>query len=157
MGNGFQFDTPLTSERSTFDPLPNGDYVVVLISADPIERVNRNGDLQEYIGLRYQVQGGEYNGRLLYNDLLVGGANSEKAREFSYRQIREIGWAIDVPYVSNTNELLNRPFIVEVVVTERVGYSPRNEVKRAKKLQVEKPKSTAPYETFTASTNNLDF
>lgn len=154
MGNGFQFDAPLTSERATFDPLPNGDYIVTLVSADSVQRTNRNGDDQTYIGLRYQVQGGEYNGRMVYNDLLVGGANSEKAREFSYRTIREIGWAVGIPYVTNTNDLLNRPFVIEVIVTERPGYSPRNEVRRAKKLEV-KPRQAQhqPVESY----NNLDF
>ncbi len=152
MGQGFQFNQPLKSEQSSFGPLPVGDYVVMLTSADSAERTTRNGLEQQIIQLRYTVQEGDYAGRVIFNDLLVGGANSEKAREFSLRHIREIGWALGLPYITNTNELLNQPFVLEVSISEREGYSPRNEVRRAKKLSA-RPQQETSYE----DAGGLDF
>ena len=153
MGQGFQFNQPLKSEQSTFGPLPVGDYVVMLTSADSTERTTRNGLDQQIIQMRYTVQEGDYAGRIIFNDLLVGGANSEKAREYSFRHIREIGWALGLPYITNTNELLNQPFVLEISITEREGYSPRNEVRRVKKLS-ERPKQQTNY---TEDATGLDF
>lgn len=153
MGQGFQFNQPLKSEQSTFEPLPVGEYVVVLTSADASERTTRNGVDQEIISMRYTVYEGPYAGRIIFNDLLVGGPNSEKAREYSLRHIREIGWALGLPYITNTNELLNQPFVLEVGISERDGYAPRNEVRRVKKLS-ERPK---PQTNHVEDANGLDF
>lgn len=153
MGQGFQFNQPLKSEQSSYGPLPVGDYVVMLTSADSSERTTRNGLNQQIIAMRYTVCEGEYAGRVIFNDLLVGGANSEKAREYSLRHIREVGWALGLPYITNTNELLNQPFVLEIGISEREGYSPRNEVRRVKKLS-DRPK---PQASYVEDAGGLDF
>lgn len=154
MGQGFQFNQPLKSEQSSFEPLPIGDYIVTLTSADATERTTRSGVDQQIIAMRYTVQEGEYAGRVIFNDLLVGGANSEKAREYSLRHIREVGWALGLPYITNTNELLNQPFVLEVGIAEREGYAPRNEVRRAKKLSA-RPRQEQPQ--YVDGADGLDF
>ena len=117
-----------TTARPDFEPLPAGDYEVVIIQSE----LRRNkANTGAYIAMTYQVVSGQYQNRLVFDNINIHNA-SAKAQEIGRQSLAKIGKAVGVSKIVDTASLHGRPFMVRVAVRpadESRGFKAGNDVK----------------------------
>ena len=135
-----QFDASNIDPTPRFDPIPAGDYPVIITASEL--KFTKDGSGQ-YLELRLEVQGGEFAGRVLFDRLNLHNSN-QQAVEIAQRQLSQICHAIGVLQVSESSQLHNRPLIAMVKVRPARGeYDASNELK-GYKAAAGAPVQTAP-------------
>jgi hypothetical protein len=94
----------------SFDPLPLGEYVV-MISASEM-KITKNGKGQ-YLQLTYDVSEGEFTGRKIFDRLNLVNEN-ETAQEIAQRSLSAICRCVGVLHPKNSEELHDKPMVVKV-------------------------------------------
>lgn len=117
-----------TTARPDFEPLPAGDYEVVITQSE----LRRNkANTGAYIAMTYQVVSGQYQNRLVFDNINIHNA-SAKAQEIGRQSLAKIGKAVGVSKIVDTASLHGRPFMVRVAVRpadEARGFKAGNDVK----------------------------
>jgi len=121
---GGPFDATAVAPSDSFDPLPNGTYVVI-ISDTEMAPTKSGGKM---LKLTLEVAEGEYKGRKLWDQLNLVNANP-KAVEIAQRTLSAICHAVGVLTLTNSTELHHKPLVAKVRVKQDEGYEPGNEVK----------------------------
>lgn len=124
------FDTAGIEPFNAFEPLPVGEYKVILQSAEgPIETANGTGS---YLKLRFQVIEGEYKNRVLFENLnLWRTGTSEKDKttiRIAQSKLRDLCLAVGKAKIKDTSELLNKPLVVHLKVRDGGAYGLQNEI-----------------------------
>jgi len=126
------FDASSVDPTSTFDPIPAGDYTVMIIDSDMKKTKDNTG---EYLELTEQVVDGPYAGRLIWDRLNLKNKNPQ-AQEIAQRSLSAICHAVGVMNVADSAQLHNIPMIARVTFVDASGqYAAKNEVKGYKPLQ----------------------
>ena len=116
----------------SFEPLPVGEYTVVISASEMKDTKNKEG---QYLQLVYDVVGdGEYRGRKVFDRLNLVNKNAT-AQEIAQRALSSICRAVGVMHPKDSEELHDKPFTVKVGI--RPGnddYQPTNVVKEYKAL-----------------------
>ena len=118
-------------EPSGFEPLPEGEYKVILQSADgPIETANKTGS---YLKLKFQVIEGEFKNRIVFENLnLWRTGNTEKDKttiRIAQSRLRDLCLAVGKTRIKDTMELVNKPLIVRLKVRDSGGnFGLQNEI-----------------------------
>lgn len=125
----FELDVnSVDTTRGDFEPLPAGDYEVVITQSE--NRRNKAGS-GSYIAMTYQVVSGKYANRLLFDNINIHNA-SAKAQEIGRQSLAKIGKAVGVTKITDTTALHGIPFMVRVAVRpadEARGFKAGNDVK----------------------------
>jgi hypothetical protein len=109
----------------SFDPLPVGEYVVVIESSEKKPASTGKG---EYLQLVYNVIDGEYQGRRLFDRLNIEN-ESEQAQTIARRALSSICRAIGIMNPKTSEELHDKPFVVKVGIRPAKGeYGPSNKI-----------------------------
>jgi len=133
------FDSNLVEPAGSFEPLPIGEYTVV-ISASEIKPTNKDKDKPEseqrnkYLLLTYDVADGKFQGRLIFDRLNIKN-ETPKAQEIAERSLSAICRATGILHPDVTEELHGIPFIVKLGI--RPGddkYGPTNDIKEYKRI-----------------------
>jgi hypothetical protein len=136
----------------SFDPLPVGEYVVVIESSEKKPASTGKG---EYLQLVYNVIDGEYQGRRLFDRLNIEN-ESEQAQTIARRALSSICRAIGIMNPKTSEELHDKPFVVKVGIRPAKGeYGPSNKITEYKstdgtlpsvpeKKPEKKPETTTP-------------
>lgn len=123
----------------SFEPLPIGEYTVVIESSEQNLASTGKG---EYIQFVYNVIAGEYQGRKLFDRINIIN-ESEQAQTIARRQMSSICRAIGVMIPKNTEEMHDKPFVVKVGIRPAKGeYGPSNKIYAYKSLDGSVPTST---------------
>lgn len=123
---GNTFDASHVDPTPRFDPIPAGDYPVIITASELKHTKDGSG---QYLELREEIQGGEFAGRLIFDRLNLFN-NNQKAVEIAQRQLSQICHAIGVLQVQNSEQLHNRPLVAMVKVRPASGqYEASNEIK----------------------------
>jgi len=112
--------TGVTADERNFEPLPDGNYVVVAQEAQVKETKARTG---KYIGLKFSIsEPSEYSKRFLFANLNVQNANP-KAQEIGLKQLRGLMDAVGIKgdKLTDVNQLVGIPLSVYVNSKERDG------------------------------------
>lgn len=107
-----------------FHPLPAGWYQVLIVSAEVVD--TRAGGKR--LAIRYDVAGGDFNGRVLWGSINIRNAN-QKAQEIGLRELGALARACGFAYVRDSLEFCGKVLEVRVAIRADVGYNPRNEIK----------------------------
>lgn len=137
------FDASTVDPQSTFDPIPAGDYTVMIIDSDMKSTKNNMG---KYLELTLQVVEGPMNGRLIWDRLNLVNANP-KVVEIAQRQLSAICHAVGVMNVTDSVQLHNIPMVARVTYVPAEGqYQAKNEVKGYKPVggATAQPQAQAP-------------
>lgn len=112
---------------STFDPIPEGDYVVIVKDSE-VKDTKSGGEM---LVLKLEVQDDEnYSGRFIWDNLNLVNAN-EKAVEIAQRQLAGIASACGIEELEDSQELHGIPVIARIKITpEQDGYGPSNAVRK---------------------------
>lgn len=137
---GFQFKTNEVEDTS-FEPLPEGEYVCMFTEGELKDTKKGTG---QFIALKLEVVEGEKQGRVLFERLNIKNP-SEKTVEIAYQTLKKICEAVGKDNISNTDELHNIRFVAYVVVD--------GEYNRIKKYKSIKEKLSAPASSSTNGAN----
>jgi len=124
------------AEVSHFDPIPAGEYRARIVQAEK-KNISRNNDYGDCLVLTWEIEGGEYDRRLVWQRLNLWGQNMNSNTQvvaIANSQFAEIREATGKKTPRDTDELLHIPCLIRVVVTQDKNkeYDPRNEIKRVK-------------------------
>lgn len=144
-----EFDANEYEPMGSFDPLPVGEYLVVISDSDIKPTSKGTG---KYLQLVYDVIDGEYQGRKLFDRLNIIN-ESETAQKIGKSQLSAICRAVGVMSPKDTAELHDKPFIVKIAIkpaTEQ--YQASNAIKGYKSKDGE-PITEKKQESTSATTN----
>lgn len=120
----------------SFEPLPIGEYVVVIESSEKKPASTGKG---EYLQLVYNVIDGEYQGRKIWDRLNIVN-DSEQAQTIARRALSSICRAIGIMNPKTSEELHDKPFVVKVKIQPAKGeYGPTNRITEYKMVDGETP------------------
>lgn len=139
----FGVDISNVEPHAKYEPVPPGKYQVRLV--DAAEKSDGGG---EYINLQFEVLKPEqYSGKKIFDKLRLE-AKTDKARVFAQRRLAALVRACGMLTASDTEQLLMKPLMVDVVVKKSDGYDPQNEIKsylyENEPTQTVKPPSAGP-------------
>lgn len=121
-----QFNATNIDPTTSFDPLPAGDYHVIITESEV--KPTKAGDGQ-YLQLKLEVQSGEFAGRTLFDRLNLWN-NNRQAQEIAQRTLSQICHAVGVLQVNDSQELHHKPLVASVKVKPASGnYDASNEIK----------------------------
>ena len=132
----------------SFEPLPDGDYEVMIVASQMKPTKAGTG---AYLELKCQVVSGDYSGRFLWSRLNLKNPNST-AVEIAKRELSAICHAVGVLKPKSKDELHNIPLMVHVTKRPDGRGGETNEMRgwSAKKTSATASVSTATNTTTSA-------
>jgi hypothetical protein len=115
------FDATKVEPADSFEPLPNGDYVIVFVESEFVATKRGDGKYLQFIS---QVLDGPFKGRKLWTRLNLDNKNPA-AVKIAERELSSICHAIGVLHPLDSAELHSIPLIA------RVEYVPATDTRRA--------------------------
>ena len=119
------FDASSIEPAGSFDPLPAGDYEVVIVESKWKPTKAGTGS---YLEIKCQVTKGDYAKRNLWSRLNLKNPNVT-AVEIAKRELSAICHAVGVLKPKSKDELNGIPLVAKVVVRENQEGEPTNEIK----------------------------
>ena len=108
------FDASTVQPTQTFNALPAGSYPVIITASQIKPTKNVDG---EYLELTLEVQGGEFQGRKLFDRLNLWNKNPT-AVEIAQRQLSALCHAVGVLQLGDSEELHNKPVLAKVGIRQ---------------------------------------
>ena len=123
---GQVYDTAAMPESTnSFEPIPAGWYSATITEAEL--RDTRSGSGQ-YLRIRYDITGPEYQGRVVFSNLNLRNSNP-KAEEIAMRQFGELMRSAGFNKVQDSDELIGAHIQIKVKIRPASGeYEASNEV-----------------------------
>lgn len=112
--------------RSSWEPLPPGDYTACVTSTELKPTKAGNG---EYIELTIEIMDGDYSGRKIWERLNVNNP-SEQTMQIARSQLNQLATALNQLPLKDTDQLLEIPFTLTLDIDRKdntrnrvMGYS----------------------------------
>jgi len=99
----------------SFDPLPNGDYEMIIVKSDVKPTKAGTG---HYLELEMQVLSGQYSGRRHWERLNVDNPN-KTAEEIAKAALASLCFAVGVSDITDTAQLHDIPFVAHVEIDRK--------------------------------------
>lgn len=137
-------------ESQSFEPIPEGWYQANIAGAELKQTKNGNG---EYLAIRYDILGPQYQGRVIFGNVNLKNINS-KAEEIGRRQLGDLMRACGLKNLQDSDQLLGHNVQIKVKVSEpRDGYDAQNQINGFKSLnESPKPAPTVSQKTTPQTT-----
>jgi hypothetical protein len=143
------FDANDVEPMGSFEPLPIGEYTVVISSSEMKDAKTGKG---QYLQLVYDVVEGEFQNRKLFDRLNIANESSQ-AQEIAQRALSSICRAVGVMHPKNSEELHDKPFVVRVGIRPaKDEYSASNVIKEYKAVEIATPEKKEEKKAETKST-----
>ena len=78
------------ASNNDFTPVPDGSYCASLVSAEDSTREAKNGNQLDYIKCHFKLEGGQYNNRREFDDLVYCNSGSEKHGEIGIQRLSQL-------------------------------------------------------------------
>lgn len=124
------FDATQVEPQESFDPIPAGEYNVLIEDSEMKPTKSGNG---EYLQITFSVLDGQYNGRKIWDRLNLLNPN-QTAVDIANRTLSAICHATGVMNLTDSVQLHGKTLRVKVAVSQREGYDPSNEIKAYKAI-----------------------
>ena len=126
MSNLQGFDANEIEPQGSFDPIPAGWYVGMIVASEMKPTKTGSG---EYLQLRIDIIDGEYEGRVLFDRLNLRNSN-QTAVDIAQRQLSAICRAVGVMQPQDSSDLHDRPLRVKVSIRPAGnGHDASNEIR----------------------------
>jgi hypothetical protein len=117
------FDANTTPQQTEFKPLPDGQYLAVIIDSKekPTKNAQRFGDgsfSESFIEFTFQIVEGEFQGRRVWTRLNLKN-KSEQAQAIARSELSSICHAVNVMRPRDSLELHNLPLVISVKCKKR--------------------------------------
>ena len=109
------FDAQSVEPNDSFDPLPNGDYLCIIVSSEM--KPTKAGD-GAYLELELQVLEGPYTGRKVWDRLNLNNSNETTVR-IARGALSSICRAVGILQPQDSCELHELPLLVKVACKKR--------------------------------------
>jgi hypothetical protein len=111
------FDSNEIEPTGSFEPLPLGEYTVMISASEMKPTKNGKGS---YLQLTYDVVEGEYHGRKIFDRLNLVN-ESETAQDIAQRSLSAICRCVGVLHPKNSEELHDKPMIIKLGIRAASG------------------------------------
>ena len=119
------FDASQVDPQNTYEPLPAGDYLCMIVDSDVKPTKAGTG---HYAQFTLQVLEGQYQGRMIWDRINIHNQNAT-AQEIGQKQLSALCHAVGVLQVQDTTQLHDKPVVVRLGLKDDRQYGPQNEVK----------------------------
>ena len=119
------FDANEVEPNGNFDPVPAGKYNVIITESEMKPTKAGNG---EYLELKMQIQGGNHDGRMLWDRLNLRNPN-EQAVQIARQTLSAICHAIGIMKPKDSADLHGKTLVASVKLRTTPQGNPMNEVK----------------------------
>lgn len=109
------FNAQNVAPNTALEPIPTGQYPVVITSSQEKPTKSGNGSFIEF---EMTIQGGQHNGRKVFDRLNINNPNAT-AVDIAYRTLSAICHVTGCHAIQDTSQLHGRPFTVVVVKKQR--------------------------------------
>ncbi len=132
----FQFNAAEVEPQESLEPVPAGDYVVIIEDSDLKDTARMDG---QYLELVLKIMDGPFKGRMIWARLNVVNKN-ETAQRIAQGQLSAICHALGVLQLTATEQLHGKPLMAKVTYVPAKGeYTAKNDVKGFRKLNGQPP------------------
>jgi hypothetical protein len=107
-----------------YQPIPAGVYTAIIEDSEKKLSKSRNN----YLNLKIRIVEGQYKDRYVWDILNLWHSN-EKVKNIARGTLGKIQEAVNVPDVSDSSMLHNKPMKVKLAIQPDEGYGPKNTVK----------------------------
>lgn len=126
------FDANQVDPTNHFDPVPAGEYPVMIVDSEMKPTKSGNG---EYLQLELVIIDGPYKDRLAWDRLNLTNPN-QTAVEIAQRTLSQICHAVGVMNVTDSVQLHDKPMIARLSHRPAQGeFNATNEIKEYKAMQ----------------------
>lgn len=115
LGDVFGGQSANDIEERSFDPLPMGDYTLVVTDSEMKATKSGTG---EYLSLKVEVVEGKYKGRKLFANFNIKNPNAE-AVSIARAELAALCRAVRVPNPKDSSELHDKPFDARIGIEKR--------------------------------------
>ena len=110
----------------SYDPIPAGEYRLKALEAEEKQNSANTGS---YINVKFQVVGGDYDGRFIWNMFNINN-QSEKAQQIGRQQLVAWATACGKPDADDTDKLLEKAFMASISIDPaKDGYAAKNRIR----------------------------
>lgn len=102
---------PAEAPVDEFESVPAGTYVMTIVDGE-IREMGENGSKGSALNLRFQIDGGDHDGRAYFEWLNLWHATSEQAVTIAQQTLGKIVTAAGTGPISDTEELYGIPLVV---------------------------------------------
>lgn len=136
--------------ENSFEPIPAGEYLAVIDSADYVENKKGTGMMLKLV---YQIIDGPQKDKKIFENLNLEHTNKQ-AEEIARKSLNSIGVAVGVLKIKDSAQLLNIPMKIEVTAKKSEEYGIQNNIRKHLPINGEKPaaKTEAKMEAASAET-----
>ena len=111
----FNATTVEPMQSRSYDPLPKGDYEMMIVKSDVKPTQAGTG---HYIELEMHVLGGEHSGRRHWERLNVDNPN-KTAQDIANAALASLCFAIGIEDMTETEQLHDQPFVAHVEIDKK--------------------------------------
>lgn len=123
--SNLNFDAREVEPNSGFEPIPAGKYNVIITESEMVKTKAGDG---EFLKIALQIQGGDYNGRMLWDRLNLYNKN-EEAVAIARQSLSAICRAVGVITPKDSADLHNKTLVAKVKLKARKDTGePTNEI-----------------------------
>ena len=79
-----------SSQERSFEPVPDGKYCATLFSAEDCTREAKNGNTLDYIKCHFRLEGGQYNNRREFEDIVYSNSGSAQHGEIGLQSLTRL-------------------------------------------------------------------
>jgi len=127
---GIEFVTADLPEGGAFDPVPAGWYNATITEASVKTTKDGTG---KFIALRLDITGPAYQGRVVWANINIQNT-SAMAEEIGHRNLGDIGRAIGLAVISDTDQLVGGNLQIKLTIKKDEQYGDKNEVRGYKAI-----------------------
>lgn len=121
------FDATNVAPAKAFEPLPDGWYAMIIDETEVCQ--SKKNQANSYLKVRFKVQGGTHNGRVIFENLNLWNAN-QIAVDIAEKSMSAICHSTGVIQVNNSEQLHGIPMAVKLKLSPAQGiYDPSNDIK----------------------------
>ena len=125
-------------QSRSFEPLPKGDYEMMIVKSDVKPTQAGTG---HYIELEMHVLGGEHSGRRIWERLNIDNPN-KTAQDIASAALASLCYAVGVEDMTETEQLHDIPFVAHIEIDKKDPT--RNRVMGYAGISAPAPKAAAP-------------
>lgn len=121
-----QFNAKDNEKMGDFTPIDAGTYPAHIVASDMKETKDGEG---HYLQLRFQILGGEFNGRVVFDRLNLQNKNVQTV-EIAKKALATICEVCGIDLLNDSEQLHNIPMNIKVVIKPaKAQYAEQNEIK----------------------------
>jgi hypothetical protein len=141
------FNAEEVAQSSSFDPLPPGDYNVIITKSEIKDTKAGTG---QYLSLSMLVFAGEYEGRVIFTNINIKNPN-KVAEDIARAQLSSLCHSVGVLAPKDSSDFHDKPFTVALKIRPpKDGYEAANDVKSYKKYDENAPVAPVKQAPFSA-------